>query len=1575
MITPTSQVPLAPPPRLLEFLDFNPKITDRTTLEGRTKYDKFSSLIERVNIWLAKNPLYDLIAVETVQVSGGEPIPEVALCQKRADTARSLATHPVTNQTPCNYIRGVRIWLRHNPIRSPAWEQTVKYITVVPNLRLQGNPAEYVTGGPEELFAAANQFVTANKIRGRYLGAETFSLYLSSDKPNPEMTAWSVGGTTCQQYVEALRVLYLADPNATLDPTLGFVDLLPGSLSGGGDGRLLASVRAAVETLDNEPFHDKALSKPASSEAPGNTDRLMAMAANWQKSHPECKILRFQTYLKRHVEFPQVAIWPRLIDDIVQASTGIRLIHCGTKCSPTVPDLTVRSELFVPKICYEISFLRRTTIRHETQAKLMERIAEWAQYSNYNEQSFEICFYGGGQGGVTASRPSFVQTKVMYENASASRFSSSVKRLGDSDKNTGSSNNRAKLTDSDLSDIAPDKNRPLESEPIYRDDFHASRATQTVGKVPKVYLTQAWKYTKMPGSEERSRVDFRHSAQIGTMRGDLHGPCVPDGVNIDQLEQEPSFLRVLHENINMSSKTMADNFDGVTRLQMAVGNFELNRTVQTDIAVDNIPFAKDDLWFVEDPQNVEAEMMGNKPLVKEFVKSSGVFSSRDLYLMLQSRKARRKPIEGLIHRPQHERSHAGLDHAYKEADIHTIEQYDIASDRHEDFLQPLISPSDAYSKFTHSDSPSNSGAIGLTNVYALPPESILTEAIPELADFKDPSIENLSDSLNEIFHYAKRQKNLLNADSMVFYTVKKIDGPIIGLEKYPPRQTSQYIHSVSESLQYGIEVKHTSKVEVESCSIDVGVAPIELIEDNQSPKLFVTDQIVDGILSPSPTALSSLSDNCPEPHRATILEESVPTLELTIDLRNTRDLLTQVLIQQTWFRIVNLRGFLGHGYPFIPGVPDTSKSAIIIPVGLHDGRLLGFITFVRWGKKPNFTEAEAEVTFSQTCFMLRHRYYAGVRNEQRKTEMKLLREMHSVLRMQEPAVDEFLHLTLMLSRALTDADRASCFLVNNLTEALSLQSELIPYHLETGAMDSITGKPSYRKGHDIRMSVNHGIVGCAYRHRRTYASAGTQDDKHFFSDIDRVLANRTESLVCVPFMMGDKPYGLVEVLNKKSSSQFAEQDIKMLHLSSVFPALGILLTWYRFNSNKQEYLIGIMRAKTSYMRNRRLHRATRLWRPHEIPKYVPDLPEITLEMEEPQFFYLDHLPDMTVMATELIKELFPRHYIDLTILWNFVVHVKNYHFRSRYKDWRYAFASLQAIYAIIKKSGDLFNVDDKLSLAVAAIGHGVDHFCFNGAISEGTDLPSGLAHVFGDTAPEVTTVYSLVVLLQERSTNVFHMYHNNKWCRLKDSILKCVMATQIPTLLQRTAELQALVEEPGFKKEDSYHKQLIKEFVTAAASLNFAHRTPELFQEISRCAMEEFGQILEELSMRPGGSFCPRWAVPADPQLVKTAQIDLLKRVCLPVFSLLKTLFPGTHKFYDGCVQNLEKLPGLSSKRLDQISGVMSNAEPRGKDRHVNADMKSQLRRSLFEQMNLPLDHRDVQWQALEDIPHFWHDK
>lgn len=53
-------------------------------------------------------------------------------------------------------------------------------------------------------------------------------------------------------------------------------------------------------------------------------------------------------------------------------------------------------------------------------------------------------------------------------------------------------------------------------------------ATQTNVQIPKLYLTETWKFLSLVKETPRPPVDFRYYQLMGAMRNVMYEPCVPD---------------------------------------------------------------------------------------------------------------------------------------------------------------------------------------------------------------------------------------------------------------------------------------------------------------------------------------------------------------------------------------------------------------------------------------------------------------------------------------------------------------------------------------------------------------------------------------------------------------------------------------------------------------------------------------------------------------------------------------------------------------------------------------------------------------------------------------------------------------------------------------------------------------------------------------------------------------------------------------------------------------------------------------------------------------------------------------
>lgn len=342
------------PPFITEFIDFSPYVTDRIALEGRTKHEKVSDLVQRINSWLATKSQVEILSVESVQVSYGEPIPTTSVHFEEQINFKYVRVHRIRKNTPTVYVRGLRVWYRLKS--SKEQPEILKYIHVVPNMKLgaKGESVEYYAADIASLFDTANYYLSSHPTTGRFTSAEVIPVYLGSDKINPELCAWSVGGVT-HSYLDFLAIYYTVSDFALLLPELGFKDFIVGN------------------TLPEEPIAE---------------EDLQVQLRSWYEKQNDLRILRIHSFMDVVFREENQRPWPKEIDKIGENTTGRRLIFVWEKS--TSNDFSLQCEVFVPKISFTYSWFRGVSISHEPQRQLLERVTDWIRCEGHKSGAFEV---------------------------------------------------------------------------------------------------------------------------------------------------------------------------------------------------------------------------------------------------------------------------------------------------------------------------------------------------------------------------------------------------------------------------------------------------------------------------------------------------------------------------------------------------------------------------------------------------------------------------------------------------------------------------------------------------------------------------------------------------------------------------------------------------------------------------------------------------------------------------------------------------------------------------------------------------------------------------------------------------------------------------------------------------------------------------------------------------------------------------------------------------------------------------------------------------------------------------------
>jgi diguanylate cyclase (GGDEF)-like protein len=146
-------------------------------------------------------------------------------------------------------------------------------------------------------------------------------------------------------------------------------------------------------------------------------------------------------------------------------------------------------------------------------------------------------------------------------------------------------------------------------------------------------------------------------------------------------------------------------------------------------------------------------------------------------------------------------------------------------------------------------------------------------------------------------------------------------------------------------------------------------------------------------------------------------------------------------------------------------------------------------------------------------------------------------------------------------------------LTENLVEILRKANEFVPSAAGSVLLDNPTIKNFQRQKNDLffiaafghnserllgrAISGHHGIAGHVYVSGRSYYSADVTDDRHFYSEVDKITAYATESLVAIPIRIEREVCGVLELINRQSPNGYGPRDLDLLEIFASYISVSI----------------------------------------------------------------------------------------------------------------------------------------------------------------------------------------------------------------------------------------------------------------------------------------------------------------------------------------------------------------------------------------------------------------------------------
>ena len=135
-------------------------------------------------------------------------------------------------------------------------------------------------------------------------------------------------------------------------------------------------------------------------------------------------------------------------------------------------------------------------------------------------------------------------------------------------------------------------------------------------------------------------------------------------------------------------------------------------------------------------------------------------------------------------------------------------------------------------------------------------------------------------------------------------------------------------------------------------------------------------------------------------------------------------------------------------------------------------------------------------------------------------------------------LDEILYQALVV----INTDHGSILLTDEEAE------ELVFVLVHGSLRDSLQG---------YRMPWHQGIAGSTVKSKQPAIVNHTRFDPRFSKEVDQAFGIKSDQLIAVPMLYGEKVVGVIELVNKTDGSPFSESDATLLSLLATFAALSL----------------------------------------------------------------------------------------------------------------------------------------------------------------------------------------------------------------------------------------------------------------------------------------------------------------------------------------------------------------------------------------------------------------------------------
>ncbi|XP_022919275.1 cAMP and cAMP-inhibited cGMP 3',5'-cyclic phosphodiesterase 10A-like [Onthophagus taurus] len=561
----------------------------------------------------------------------------------------------------------------------------------------------------------------------------------------------------------------------------------------------------------------------------------------------------------------------------------------------------------------------------------------------------------------------------------------------------------------------------------------------------------------------------------------------------------------------------------------------------------------------------------------------------------------------------------------------------------------------------------------------------------------------------------------------------------------------------------------------------------------------------------------------------------------------------------------------------VPFTDPTVKAVLAVPVVTPTNECLAVIELYRDVLQPNYDRNDLKIAvviagWIGTSIHLNKERMTMQRNQKLNECLMNLTKCYFAGTI---TLGRMINEVASFAKQVIDAEKATFYILNREDMTADIYDE------------ALTGNSMLRRQLKANFNKEQSIASNVAKTGHTINIQNSFKDYRSRRDLNSKTAFIERSVLAMPIMGVEGVLGVVEAVNKIGEECFTRTDEEVFRTFTLYCALALYYSKIVDARQRADTFSDVIMS----LLKRHLEPCE-----HDIN----DMKE-NLEFDEPLsnvndfgwYITPERVNELPQIVYYMMTHVGEPEFFDSEELMKFILSVRIFYRKNPYHNFEHAFSVCHCMYNILKRNIELYTVNERNSLLLAALCHDIDHGGITNSFLHLNNDP--LSRLYADAPWENHHFCVTMLLLGE-----IHIYQNiskSDHKSIQQIISNAILATDLSVYFRTRAKIAPIVEDDTFDWNNPQHRTMLIDISMTTCDLSGNCKPFPVAKKIADNLYEEFykqGDIERSMGYTPLSTMdrLKQYNIPED-------QVEFLSVLVIPACDLLRKCFPNTSPLYD----------------------------------------------------------------------------